>query len=106
MMRTELKILMLEDDIHDAELIMEELRKGGFPFRVRRVETGQALIDLLLHEPPDLILSDHGLPGFNGREALAVVRQQCPEIPFVLVTGLSGTEPELELFKQEPVHYV
>jgi len=75
-MKTELKILMLDDDVHDAELIKGELRKGGLNFRARRVDTQKAFMDVLAHDPPDLILSDHGLPSFNGFEALALAKQK------------------------------
>lgn len=105
-MKRGLKILILEDDVRDAELVKEELRKGGLSFRARRVETQKAFVDMLADEPPDLILSDHGLPSFNGFEALAVARQRCPDVPFILVTGLNGNEKELETLERESIHYV
>jgi len=105
-MKGELKILILEDDVRDAELVKEELRKGGLSFRVRRVESQKAFVDVITHDPPDLILSDHGLTGFNGFEALAVAKQRCPDVPFIFVTGLAGTEKEIETLERESIHYV
>ena len=105
-MQTTLKILLLEDDVRDAELIRAELRKGGLSVLVHRVETQKEFVDMLVHEPPDLILSDHGLPSFNGFEALAVARHRCPELPFIFVTGLAGTEQDIETFERESIGYV
>jgi PAS domain S-box-containing protein len=105
-MDKELKILMLEDDVRDAELIKEELRKGGFSFRARRVETQKAFNDILNLDPPDLVLSDHGLPDFNGFEALAVAQLRCPDVPFIFITGLTGNEKEMETLERESIHYV
>ena len=49
-----------------------------------------------LHElerhPPDLILSDHGVPGFDGFAALAQARSHCPQAPFIFVTGAARGE--------------
>lgn len=101
-----LKVLMLENDVHDAELIKNELFKGGFPIRAQRVETQETFADALARDPPDIILSDHGLPAFNGFEALTVAKQRCPDVPFVFVTGLAGGEKEFERFAREAVDYV
>jgi len=105
-MKTELKILMLEDDIHDAELIKRELRKGGIPFDLQRVDTQEAFTHFIENDPPAVILSDHGLPAFNGFEALAIARKKCPHVPFIFVTGLTGQEKEIETFERGAIEYV
>src|SRR2546422_11364230 len=105
-MKTELNILMLEDNVSDAELVQRELRKGGLAFRARCVQTQKAFVKALEHHPPDVILSDHGLPAFNGFEALAVAKQKSPHIPFIFVTGLSGDENEIETFERGAIDYV
>ena len=102
-MKTELKILMLEDNVHDAELIEAELHSAGLSFHACCVQTQKAFVDSLVDDLPDVILSDHGLPEFTGLEALAMARQRCPEVPFIFVTGMAGTGPDLETFEQESV---
>ncbi len=59
-------------------------------FRSKRVDTKQAFLRELECNPPDLILSDQGLPSFDGFTALAVARDRCPEVPFIFVTGSLG----------------
>src|SRR2546422_5309835 len=105
-MKKELNILNLEDDIDDAELIERELRKGGFRFRLNRVVTQEDFLLTLQKDRPDIILSDHGLPVFNGFEALAVAKKECPDVPFIFVTGLAGEEKEIDTFERGAIDYV
>jgi signal transduction histidine kinase/CheY-like chemotaxis protein len=86
-MNKELRVLVVEDMPQDMALINHELRKAGFHFRARRVESRDAFLHELEHHPPDIILSDHGVPGFDGFAALAEARNRCPDAPFIFVTG-------------------
>lgn len=87
-----LKILILEDADHDAELIEYELGKLRLPFCVRRVVTREAFLEALGKFGPDLILADNRLPVFEGLTALALAQEECPEIPFIFVSGAMSPE--------------
>jgi len=93
-MNKELRVLVVEDTPQDMALINHELRKAGFRFRSRRVESRDAFLHELEHHSPDIILSDHGVPGFDGFAALAEARNRCPEAPFIFVTGAPRHEVE------------
>lgn len=103
-MKKEIQILIVEDMPADVVLINHELRKGGLCFRVQRVATGKELVRAFNNGTPDLILSDHGLPQFDGFSALA--QQHCPEVPFVFVTGSMGEEVAIESLKKGATDYV
>src|SRR5262249_49136453 len=60
----------------------------------------------LADRPPELILSDYSLPGFNGHDALNIAREQCPETPFIFVTGTMGEEVAIETLKSGATDYV
>src|SRR5207244_4316490 len=105
-MKKEINILNLEDDVDDAELIDRELHKGGFQYRFKRVVTQEDFLLALQEDRPDVILSDHALPTFNGFEALAVARNECPDVPFISVTGLMGDEKEIDTFERGAIDYV
>ncbi len=60
----------------------------------------------LQHHPPDLILSDHGLPSFDGFTALAIARDKCPEVPFIVVTSSMGEQMTIEAFEGGATDYV
>src|SRR5260370_35823602 len=94
-----LRILALEDTATDLLMIDRELRKGGLAFHSKRVETREDFVRELEKNPPDVIVSDHGLPAFDGYSALAIAREKCPEVPFLFVTGSQEEQVALEMFK-------
>lgn len=104
--RVALKILILEDEPHDAELMVRELRKAGLDCTARRVDTRADFIGAIESFAPDIVLADYKLPEFNGGEALAHVRHVHPEIPVVMVTGALGDEAAIELLKAGAKDYV
>ncbi len=65
-MKSPLRILHLEDDPRDAELVRETLETGGIVCHVARVETQPDFIGSLEEGGFDLILADHTLPAFDG----------------------------------------
>jgi signal transduction histidine kinase len=93
-----LRLLMVEDSADDALLVTLELRRGGYAPEVRRVESAEAL-SAALEERWDVVVSDYALPGFDGLEALRLVRQRAPDLPFVLVSGTIGEERAVEALK-------
>jgi DNA-binding response OmpR family regulator len=105
-MQKTLRIVMLEDRPQDALLVQDKLREGGFVFSFDRVETKQQFIQELHTHKPDLILSDHGLPSFDGFSALRLVKTECPEVPFVFVTSALGEEFAIRGFESGATDYV
>jgi PAS domain S-box-containing protein len=101
-----LRILMLEDRPEDAVLVREELRKGGLRFSFQRVETKKDFLKHVTEHKPDLILSDHGLPSFDGFSALRIARERCPHTPFVFVTSALGEEFAIRTFEHGASDYV
>jgi PAS domain S-box-containing protein len=105
-MKKEINILIIEDVPADVVLINHELRRGGLSFKAKRVGTRDEFLEELRRGPPDLILSDHGLPQFDGFSALAIAQKQCPEVPFLFVTGSMGEEVAIESLKSGATDYV
>ena len=105
-MKKELRILVLEDVAADVVLMARELRSGGLAFDAKRVETRDEFLREIESHPPDLILSDHGLPGFDGFTALAIARDKCPETPFIFVTGSMGEELAIDSLRSGATDYV
>ena len=83
-----------------------ELRQAGLQFQSKRVETRQDFLNELSQHPPDVILSDHGLPSFDGFSALAIAKDRCPEVPFIFVTGSVGEEKAIETLRSGATDYV
>jgi DNA-binding NtrC family response regulator len=102
----ELRILILEDQNADAELMEYELRKGGIFFSSKRVQTKEEFLKELNTSMPDLILSDYKLPSFDGSSALAIARENFPAVPFIFVSGTIGEELAIETMKSGATDYV
>jgi PAS domain S-box-containing protein len=100
------RILLLEDTAHDADLIEMALTEAGMNFVSLRVETGEAFSQALDRFQPDIVLSDFSLPSFDGHSALAMVRKRCPATPVVMVTGAIGDELAVELLKAGARDYI
>lgn len=105
-LKKEIHILMLEDNPTDAELAGHTLRRGGVRFTHIRVETERDFIRELEQNPPDLILSDYAMPGFDGYAALDIAKRKVPNIPFIFVTGTMGEEVAIETLKGGATDYV
>ncbi|MEL6321200.1 MAG: response regulator [Cyanobacteria bacterium J06626_14] len=101
-----LQIVLLEDDPIDCELIETTLKNGGIEGRFICIDNRRDFIDSVSQEPPALILADYVVPTFDGMEALEFTRQACPEVPFILVSGMSGEEQAIEAIKKGATDYV
>jgi CheY-like chemotaxis protein len=105
-MNEKTRILILEDDAADAVLINKALRDGGLDFSSKRVDTEAEFMHEIEAQMPDVILSDHGLPAFDGFAALSVAREHCPDVPFIFVTGALGEEVAISSFESGATDYV
>lgn len=90
-----LRILHVEDDPVDAELVAAALESDGLVCHVHRARSRTEFISAL-HEPFDLILSDYSLPGFDGISAQQIAAARRPDLPFVFVSGTMGEEVAVE----------
>ena len=105
-----MEILMVEDDLEDAGLTIEALRRGQVPCRISLVRDGEEAMEFLHRQgrfrrvpTPDLILLDLNLPKKSGREVLAEVRadQRLERVPVVVLTSSPGHQ---EILQAENLH--
>lgn len=101
-----LRILMVEDSEIDAELILNDLRRGRYEIEAKRVEDETSLRRVLETFSPDLILADYRLPNFDGCAAMRIAREYKPGIPLIFVSGAIGEERAVELLKSGATDYV
>jgi PAS domain S-box-containing protein len=98
-MSTLLKLLLVEDNPDDAELLIHELQLGGYEVVFERVETAGAMRTALVEKTWDLIISDYSLPHFNAPEALEVLKTSALDLPFIIVSGAIGEEAAVTALK-------
>jgi len=100
------RILILEDQPTDAELEIRELRQAKLDFEVKCVETKESFVEALKDFDPDVIISDYGLPQFNGLEALRLLKELNLNIPFILCTGSLTEEIAVKCMKEGAADYI
>ena len=98
-MKSPLRVLHLEDNPGDAELIQAVLEGEGAICDVTRVETQAEFVASLDEGGFDLILADYTLPSFDGLSALQIALEKSPDVPFIFVSGTLGEEVAIEALK-------
>src|SRR4051812_47912288 len=101
-----LKVLIVEDSEEDADLIVLELKRGGFEPIYRRVDTEEAMAKALAEREWDLVLSDYSMPRFTVTEALNMLQATGLDIPFVIVSATIGEEAAVEAMRAGAHDYI
>src|SRR5258708_12565190 len=101
-----LRIMIVEDVGGDGELEMRELKRAGIADDARRVETAADFRRELEDFRPHVILADFSMPNFDGMEALRLVSQSHPHIPFIFVYGTLGEEYAVRALKNGATDFV
>lgn len=94
-----LKVLIVEDNEDDLELLLVELKRGGYEPLYRRVWTPEDFAAVLAQEEWDVVLSDFSLPRFNARKALELLKLSGKDLPFIIVSGSIGESVAVEAMK-------
>lgn len=106
-MTESLKILMLEDNLADAEILQRLLKKEKLEFNFRLVMNEHDFKQALGEYRPNVILADNSLPGFSAGEALKIVRESALNTtPFIMVTGSVSEEFAAGMIKQGADDYI
>ena len=100
------RILFVDDVPSDTQLAVRLLEQSGVEFEWTRVDTPAALTAALTTHRPDLVVSDFHLPGFGDFETLAIVREQAPALPFIVLTGALSDEKVVDCLKAGAWDYV
>jgi diguanylate cyclase (GGDEF)-like protein len=105
-MKTQLRLVVVEDSVADAELLARHLAKSGLDCTMDRVQTEPDFIAALHRVQPDLILSDFSLPNFGGFRALDLAVVHAPDTPFIYVSGTIGEERAIDALRRGATDYV
>jgi|CXWL01.1.fsa_nt_gi signal transduction histidine kinase len=102
----DLRILLVEDDPLDAELVVRELQKSGYDPEWHRVDTQAEFTKRLAQDPPDIIISDHVMPQFSSTEALKCLHESRLTTPFIVVSHAIGDEEAVGLMREGAADYI
>jgi PAS domain S-box-containing protein len=105
-MNSPLRVLHLEDEARDTELVRATLEGEGIASELTRFDTEEDFIAALKHGSFNLILADYTLPSFDGLSALKIAQQHSPDVPFIFVSGTLGEDVAIEALKTGATDYV
>jgi two-component system, sensor histidine kinase and response regulator len=97
---TKLRVLMVEDNPADVELVLLTLRKDGFDVSGDVAQTAEEFTLRIQTIGYDLILADYHLPQWRGTEALDILCRENLDVPLIVLTGYLGEEKAMECIKQ------
>ncbi len=106
MTKVPLKVLILEDNPYDAELNISTLGQEDWDIEPKVTDNEDDFRKALRDFNPDIVLSDYNLPSFNGLDALELVKNEYPFLPFVIVTGSLDEETAVNCIKEGAWDYV
>jgi len=105
-MATPLHVLMVEDSIDDAALLVYELKRGGYEPIHQRVDTPEGLEQAFTSGTWDIVLVDFTMPHFSGRKALEMVKARDADMPFIFVSGTIGEDAAVAAMKSGAHDYI
>ncbi len=103
---SKLRILHLEDNANDAFLIQLALERNDIDFERVLASRPEEFISAIKRQGFDVILLDDGMPGFNGRSALALARELQPKVPVIFVSGAAEEKQKAANFKAGAMDHI
>ena len=105
-METKIRILHIDDNNHDRQLIKDVLQKEHDEFEIIEADSRQIFEKLLEENNFDLVLSDFNILGFDGLQVLQIVKEKNPNLPVIIVTGTGSEEIAIKAMKMGAADYV
>jgi PAS domain S-box-containing protein len=105
-MTASLRALIIDDSADDVDLLIRDLRREGYDVSVERTDTEAGLKAALQDQSWDVVLCDFNMPRFSGLDALRIVREYNPDVPFIFVSGAIGEDVAVAAMKAGAQDYV
>lgn len=105
-MASSIRVLHVDDESGFAELVADFLKRESNRIEVVSETAATEGLDRLEAEAIDCIVSDFDMPGMDGIDFLAAVRERYPELPFILFTGKGSEEVASEAIAKGATDYL
>ncbi|MGZ4824557.1 MAG: sensor histidine kinase [Terriglobales bacterium] len=101
-----LRVLFVEDSRADIELSCKELQRDGFDVQVDATDRQQDFTRFIAQHDYDIVITDYGLPGWTGLDAIRILRETGRQTPVILLTGSLGDQMAVQCIKAGASDYV
>lgn len=105
-MDSSIRILLLEDNSNDAELVRSAIESSSMQTQITWVDDKKTFVDAVENGAYDVILSDYRLPSFDGMSALKIAKKKFPQVPFIFVSGTIGDDLAADTLKKGASDYI
>ncbi len=105
-MQSKIRILHIDDNFHDRQLVKDALQKESGEYEILEADSRENFEKFLANGNFDLVLSDFNILGFDGLSVLRMVKSKYPDIPVIIVTGTGSEEIAIEAMKMGASDYV
>ncbi|MEK7677340.1 MAG: PAS domain S-box protein [Verrucomicrobiota bacterium] len=105
-MNPSFRVLHLEDNLRDAEIIRERLEADGLACVITLVSDRQSFELAFNQAAFDVILCDYNLPDYDGLSALKLAREKQPNAPVIILSGLLGEEEAVKCLHRGATDYL
>jgi len=102
--RNHLKVFILEDDVWYGSMLQHYLSLNP-DYEVKRFESTQTFFDRL-HELPDVVTLDYSLPDMDGGQVLKKIKNQCPDVQVIMISGQEDIATAIDLLKHGAFDYI
>src|SRR5437763_5828960 len=101
-----LRVLVVQDDPSDVELVLHALKTGGIQVEREIVQTAEEFTQRIRTNTYEVVLADYSLPGWNGLDTVEILRREGLDIPVIVVSGALGELMAVECIKQGAADYL
>jgi two-component system cell cycle sensor histidine kinase/response regulator CckA len=105
-MTAPVRVLIVEDSEDDVQLLLRQLRRGGFDPQWTRVDSPEGLASALAGQAWDVVICDYSMPHLDAPRALEIVQGSGRDIPFIIVSGKIGEDTAVAAMKAGAHDYV
>lgn len=98
------KVLLVEDDRALREALADTLELAGHDYCA--VASGEEALKVVAQGAFSLVVSDVNMPGMDGHQLLAVLRERYPQLPVLLMTAYGAVERAVDAMRQGAVDYL
>jgi signal transduction histidine kinase len=101
-----IRVLLVEDEVNDAELIIDELSGDDLEIESQRVDDEVGFREALVNFNADIVIADLSMPAFSGYRALEILRESDRNLPFIFVSGTIGEDAAIRALKAGATDYL